>query len=445
MSQAIAAHASRRFRNQTLPRARARSIALLPLAFALTLAGVAAAQDAAALTLAEAERLAVERDAVLRQLASESLAMRERAVAEGQLMDPRLRLGAVNVPVDSFSLDDEDMTMLEVGVSQEFPAGRTRELARRRMEQSAVAAEAVAADRRLVLQREVRRVWTELAYVARARELLASQSDWVEQMRSAARARYASGQGKQLDVLQAGLDVAMLREQQLDLERDEAMRRAQLGRWIGEEEAARAGPFSLPARAELEPLAALESRLLSHPAQVDFERRIEAANTGVDLARQARKPGWMLDLSYGLRSGRMMDGDTRADMLSAMVSVDLPLFRSSRQDREVAAARAEARGLHEMHDDHQREMRAMLAEAWSVADRTAELERFFETELVPLAEQSVQAALIAYRSNRVMVDEVITARRVALETWLKHLRLVADRAQAHYDVDYLAGDLPDEY
>ena len=437
MSQTIAASVSRRVRDQSPPRARARLIALVPMA--LVLAGVAAAQGAESLTLAEAERLAVERDAVLRQLASESVAMRERAVAEGQLMDPKLRLGAVNVPVDSFSLDAEDMTMLEVGVSQEFAAGRTRELSRRRMEQSAVAAEAVAADRRLVVQREVRRAWTELAYLARARELLASQTDWVEQMRAAARARYASGEGKQLDVLQAGLDVAMLREQQLDLERDEAMRRAQLGRWIGEEEAARAGPFTLPARAELEPLATLESRLLSHPAQLDFERRIEAAQTGVDLARQARKPGWMLDLSYGLRSGRMMDGESRPDMLSAMVTVDLPLFRANRQDREVAAARAEERGLHEMHDDHQREMRAMLAEAWNVADRTAELERFYEADLVPLAEQSVQAALLAYRSNRVMVDEVIAARRVALETWLKHLRLVADRAQARYDVDYLVG------
>jgi outer membrane protein TolC len=150
----------------------------------------------------------------------------------------------------------------------------------------------------------------------------------------------------------------------------------------------------------------------------------------------------MLDLSYGLRSGEMMSGESRPDMLTAMVTMDLPFFRANRQDREVAAARAEARGLHEMHQDHQREMQAMLAEAWSVADRTAELERFYESELVPLAEQSVQAALLAYRSNRVMVDEVIAARRVALDTWLKHLRLSADRAQAQYDIDYLVGEQP---
>ena len=79
-----------------------------------------------------------------------------------------------------------------------------------------------------------------------------------------------------------------------------------------------------------------------------------------------------------------------------------------------------------------------------VAARTAELERFYESELVPLAEQSVQAALLAFRANRVMVDEVIAARRVALETWLKHLRLVADRSQAQYDVDYLVGGAESE-
>lgn len=400
-----------------------------------------AAPPAAGLDLAEAERIAVERDAVLRQLASESLAMRERSVAEGQLMDPKLRLGAVNVPVDSFSLDAEDMTMLEVGVSQEFPAGRTRELARRRMEQSASAAEAVAADRRLVVLREVRRAWTELAYIMRARQLLNEQTGWVEQMRAAARARYASGEGRQLDLLQAGLDVAMLREQLLDLDRDEAMRRAQLGRWIGEEEARRAAPNALPARAALEPLATLEERVLRHPAQLDFERRIDASQTATELAQQRNRPAWMLDVSYGFRSGEMPGGESRADMLSAMVSFDLPLFRGNRQDREVAAARADARGLQDMHDDHLREMRAMLAEAWSVARRTAELELFYESDLMPLAEQSVQAALLAYRSNRVMIDDVIAARRTVLDTSLKHLRLVADRAQAQYDVDYLAGGI----
>jgi outer membrane protein TolC len=129
-------------------------------------------------------------------------------------------------------------------------------------------------------------------------------------------------------------------------------------------------------------------------------------------------------------------------MVTAMVSVDLPFFRANRQDREIAAARAEAQGLRDMHTDHQREMLGMLEEAWAVADRTGQLEKFYESDLLPLADQSVQAALLAYRNNRAMIDDVVTARRVALETNLKRLRMSADRAQAQYQVDYLVGEEP---
>jgi outer membrane protein TolC len=394
------------------------------------------------LTLAEAERIAIEQDAVLRQLGAEAAAMRDRAISDSQLMDPKLRVGAVNVPVDSMSLSAEDMTMVEIGVSQEFPAAGTRRLTRQRMEQSAAATDASARDRGRTVQREVRRVWTELAYVTGARELLVSQQSWVEQMRASARARYASGEGRQLDLLQAGLDAAMLREQQLDLDRDEAMRRAQLGRWIGDEAARDATGFALPGRAEPLPLDVLDGRLMANPAQASVELRIDAAKTAVSLAEQRRKPGWMLDLSYGLRNGEDPSGMTRSDMVSAMVTMDLPLFRGNRQDREVSAAVAEARAMHEMHDDHRREMHAMLEEAWSTARKTGELEKFYESDLLPLAEQSVQAALLAWGSNRAMIDDVVAARRAALETRLKHLRLAADRAQAQYDIDYLAGEAP---
>ncbi|MDH4073845.1 MAG: TolC family protein [Gammaproteobacteria bacterium] len=391
------------------------------------------------LTLAEAERVAIDRDAMLREMRAQGAAMRERAVMDGELMDPQLRVGAVNVPVDSFSLDAEDMTMLEVGVVQEFQPGKSRRLSRRQMEQLATAMDATALDRERIVRREVRKLWTQMAYLGAAQALLSEQTSWVEQMRQSARARYAAGEGKQLDVLQAGLDAAMLREQRLDLDRDEAMYRSRLSFWLGADDAVRARPEGLSPRAELEPLATLEARIADHPAQLDYMRRIDAARTAQDVARELRKPAWMLDVSYGFRQNAP-DGMSRPDMLSAMVTVGLPLFRGDRQDRAVSAAKLDAQGLDEKHEDHDREMRAMLVEAWNTAYRTAELERFYETELLPLADQAVTAALLGWRSNRAMLDEVVMARRLTLETRMKHLRLAADRALAQHEIDYLAGD-----
>jgi outer membrane protein TolC len=416
-----------------------RSASVLAFALLMAVAPVPLRAATDGLTLAESERIAIERDAMLREMRAQGAAMRERAVMDGELMDPELRVGAVNVPVDSFSLADEEMTMLEVGIAQEFQPGQSRQLSRRQMQQLATAMDATALDRERIVRREVRKLWTQLAYIGAARAVLDEQASWVEQLRQSAKARYASGEGKQLDVLRAGLDAAMLRERQLDLDRDDAMYRSQLSYWLGVDAANRARPAGISPRAELEPLATLEARLAEHPAQLDYMRRIDAARTAADVARELRKPAWMLDVSYGLRQDAP-DGMDRPDMLSAMVTVGLPLFRGNRQDRAVSAAKLEAQALGERHDDHDREMQAMLAEAWNTAHRTAELERFYETDLLPLADQSVTAALLGWRSNRAMFEDVVMARQLALETRTKHLRLAADRALAQHDIDYFAGD-----
>ena len=289
-----------------------RFAGVLTLALALACGSLPSHAAAAGLTLAESERIAIDRDAMLREMRAQGAAMRERAVMDGELMDPQLRVGAVNVPVDSFSFDAEDMTMLEVGVVQEFKPGRSRQLSRKQMQQLAAAMDATALDRERIVRREVRKLWTQLAYVGAARTLLADQASWVEQLRQSARARYASGEGRQLDVLQAGLDAAMLREQQLDLDRDDAMYRSQLSFWLGAEDAARAQPSGISPRPELEPLATLEARLGEHPAQLDYMRRIDAARTAADVARELRKPAWMLDVSYGFRQD-VPDGMSRPD------------------------------------------------------------------------------------------------------------------------------------
>jgi len=76
---------ARRSRLDVHPCSR-RTRAVAALALAAALAGLS--QGAAALTLAEAERIALERDAVLRQLGSETLAMRERLLTRSQVTVP---------------------------------------------------------------------------------------------------------------------------------------------------------------------------------------------------------------------------------------------------------------------------------------------------------------------------------------------------------------------
>ena len=94
----------------------------------IQLASVSGALAAPELTLAEAERLALEHAPWLQHHRTNADAAAERAVYQRRLPDPQLTLGFLNVPTDSFSLSEEDMTMTMVGIRQAFPPGRTLKL-----------------------------------------------------------------------------------------------------------------------------------------------------------------------------------------------------------------------------------------------------------------------------------------------------------------------------
>ena len=84
------------------------------------------------LTLAQAQRIAVDRSQQLVAQDALSNAAREQAVAAGQLPDPVLKLGIDNLPIngsDRFSLTSDFMTQRRIGVMQEIPRSEKRQLA----------------------------------------------------------------------------------------------------------------------------------------------------------------------------------------------------------------------------------------------------------------------------------------------------------------------------
>ncbi len=109
---------------------------LVALAGSLMLAANVYAVEAP-LTLAEAQRRAVERS---RQLTAQDFsvaASRDMAIAAGQLPDPVLKVGIDNLPVtgrDRGNLNNDFMTMRRVGVMQEITRADKRQLRSDRFE-----------------------------------------------------------------------------------------------------------------------------------------------------------------------------------------------------------------------------------------------------------------------------------------------------------------------
>jgi outer membrane protein TolC len=392
------------------------------------------------LTLAEAERIAVERDVGRTALGGEAESLRAMAVASGQLPDPEARVGAVNVPTDSFDLEREDMTMLEVGIMQRFPPGHTRRLARERYERLAEGRDAESLDRERMVRLEVRRAWHELRYTEAALDIVQQEGRWLDAMVGAATSAYAAGEGGQTALLKARLEVLEVRERLTDLERDRGMRLAELERWLGD--AAGRPRTDDGAQPPLKPLAELESLVLSHPQLAAGSAEMHAAQSDAELARQKYRPGFGFDVAYGYRQGRDMAGEPRSDMLTAMLTFDVPLFTRDRQDREVAAAHAMARTAEARRADRERELLTRLRTAHANVLRQTGILALYREQGSLLAGVTHESALAAFRSGQGELGDVIDTHHRALAVRTRLARAEADIAISRAEIDYLTGDLP---
>jgi outer membrane protein TolC len=408
---------------------------------AVLVAGWSLAALAEPLTLADAQRLAVERDAGREALASEAEALRDMAIASGQLPDPQGRVGAVNLPTDSFALDQEPMTMLEVGVMQRFPAGDSRALSRHLLEQRAAVTDADTLDRTLATRLAVARLWHELDYQENVLGLLDRERDWVDTLLTGIGAAYAAGEGGQGMLLDARLAALDVEERRIGTERDREAAQAELARWIGSVAYGERVAVDVDSP-RLPPLAALRERLDQHPRLLVLERERDTAATEVELSGERYKPEFGFDLSYGFRQGRSEDGSGWPDMLTAMITFDVPLFTRDRQDRESSAARARARAADARRTDALRALQAQLEAAHARATRLQTLIDLYEQRIRGLAEVSAKSALSGYRESDGPLADVVAAERRVIDVRERLARLRRDHAQALAEIDYLTGDAP---
>ncbi|HET9679655.1 MAG TPA: TolC family protein [Gammaproteobacteria bacterium] len=394
-----------------------------------------------ALTLEEAIGIAVKRDAVLAQRLSQAQAMRETAVASGELPDPTVSLGVMNVPTDSFALDAEPMTQVTLGVSQQFLAGDSADLREVRGMQRAQGFTARALERRLSVVRSVRELWFKLRYTQQALDFARAGREAAAALIDLLSARYASGAVSQQALLRARLQLGAFTEKVLQLEAELQSLRGLLVRWVGPELAQQTLTYAFSDVPAPIPYQNLLQQLPDHPLLAVQRAAIDASQTTQALAEEAYEPSWTLSLQYGARQGYSpLSNRPNSDVVSAMVSMSLPLFADDRQDRNAAAARSETQAARFAWENQLRQLRAQLEAAWAQWIRYSELETLYKTDLIPAALARVEAARSAYENSAGDIDTLIEARLGALETQTNAARISRKRATAQAVLLYLAGE-----
>jgi outer membrane protein TolC len=399
----------------------------------IVLTGASSVQADTELMLAEAERLAIENAPWLQHHHTNATAAGERSMYESRLPDPQLILGALNVPTDSFRLDREDMTMTMVGIRQVFPPGKTLRLRGERAEKQHGREQLMVEAEQRNLLRQVRATWLELYLAQQSLHTIEESRRFQQRQLAAAEGRYRAAAEMPQVVLKAREALARLEEREPTARAQIARQQAQLSRWIGE-----AAYTALPPELPTLPAPASEFDATRHPEWLAAQAMFDAAQLEVAMAREEYKPGMMLDLSYGFRRP-MPDGTERPDMVTAMVTFDLPVFRAKRQDRRLAEKQAMETGARFEEEDKRRELEAMFRTARAEYEAAQARMRIFSQTLLPAVRRQTEITVAGFARDQTEYREA-TMRR--LETELDYLRARIDLAKAQSELLYLTGETP---
>lgn len=411
---------------------------LFLIAVGLLVSLIVNAQQTIPLTLGEAERVALELEPGQAALVARAEALEAESVVAGQLPDPTVRIGMANFPLQSGGFTTEGMTQAQLGFRQAFPPGETRAASTRQFQSLALEMREGAEGRGRDVLTSVRQAWLEVYYWQHTHAIVDQSRPFFSDLVTVTRSMYSVGRKDQQDLLRAELELSRIDDRLIEISKQHARAGAALSEWVGDD-AGRPVAETLPQWQQVPPVEVLQSNLLAHPVMKAADARIDARQASIDLAEERYKPGWAIDLGYGYRDGFLPNGSPRSDFVSVSVTMDLPFFRKNRQDRKLASALSERRAARQSKEQLLRRLNSRLEAEyaqWHDLNRRIDL---YEQQILSLASNNAQAALVAYQSDAGDFADVMRAYIDDLNTRVDHIRLQAERAQSFATLANLGG------
>ena len=331
------------------------------------------------------------------------------------LPDPVLGLNAMNLPADTFNLNQEPMTQIQFTFSQAIPYPGKRRLLGDAARYEADAGRARAQEARLELSAQVRAAWWQLFEQDRALDIISQTTGLMRDVIEIAQARYRVGDGLQQDVLLAQLELSRLLERELRLAgaraQTEAVLLALLDRPPG-------GGIALPPEPDNTSLPGvpmgselLQAALTGRPAVAAENALVSAARARLSLSEKEQRPNFMVGAGYGIRQGiDPFRGGERPDFLSVMFNVTVPLYAESKQRKAIEQRSYEVSRQEFTFDYTLRSIQAAISGHRAEYEAAREQVSLLETAIIPQAQQTAASMLAGYRVNEVDFLNVVNSQ-----------------------------------
>lgn len=383
------------------------------------------------------------------------------------LPDPMLMAGIVNLPLSRMAAAPDagmrppgaDMTMKMLGVQQTIPYPGKLSLRRRILEREVDAANASLTGMRREIARDIKASFYELAYFDQALEIVHRNAGTLAGIIQVTETQYASGVAGQQDVLKARVEAARLGEMASEIEEKKRAERANLNfllnrgndsslviagvpnrisdvavlrdatqiRFAGGELGARVANSPLLPLTQLQELAVRNSASLR-----EKESMVAAAAARVALAQKGYKPDFDFSLQYGQRT-------QRPDMISALVSIPIPIHKSARQNQEVAEAGSQLAAAQADYRNEANRIRADVARVVSEVERNRTQLALYRKAILPQGAAAVTSSLMSYQTGKGDILSVLNNQSTLQTYQVAERRAITDFAKAIAELEAILG------
>lgn len=357
----------------------------------------------------------------IQSMVSQVESLKEEIPFAGALDDPMLGLAILNLPVDSFSFDQEPMTQKQISIGQKIPWFGKLDLKSQRAALKAIRQQALLDARRLELAKQVAVAYYELGFITKSIETNERLAEIVNQLLVVAETRYATGRGLQQDVLQAQVELSKLLDEKIMLEKRRRTVTDRINELLNRDRFMVVEP---PTGLDVMSLQLNADELTARTLQENPQLRVKQADIGiaeaeVELAKKDYWPDMDFRVAYGQRD-EDRTGRSLPDFVSAQVLLNIPLWQNTRQDPKLESTRKAREAAEKSRRNLLKRLPYQVDALVTEIHKTQENYKLFTEALLLQADQWARSSQSAYEVGTIEFNTMISA----------HLRLLRFELQA---------------
>ncbi|VAW54743.1 hypothetical protein MNBD_GAMMA07-956 [hydrothermal vent metagenome] len=393
------------------------------------------------LTLKQAIEQAIADDALILGISEERNAWQELSVSSQAWADPKLRFGAQGVPIDTFDLDQEAMTQVVFGYQQMFPRGNMLNNKAAVMQSNAGHEKSKLELRKRKIALSVKKSWYAVLFRRNAIKIIQSNRKVFEKVLDINESFYASGKTDQQKVVQAELDISLIDDQLQNMQSELMVAEAALAKWLGGKLNVQIDNHPHDDIEFIPPYRELKLDVENHPLIKQANDKLSKHKNMLAMAQDKYSAQWGLDVRYGFRQGENPNGSSRADFLTAMVTVDLPVFTEQKQDRDVAASRSRVQSARYKVIDIERELLTQVKQTHVRLIKFQQRLKMYKVRIKPQSKHNSEVAMLGYQSGVVDFITLSKAQVMEFKTELAELKLEYQFNKTLSNLEFLVGEI----